>query len=124
MSFGPGHLIAAEGEPATTLHLVTEGRARIETHDPARGPLVVETVGPGHLIGWSWMFPPYRWQFDVRAMEPVTTIAADAACLRSRAEADPRFGYELMLGLTSVMLSRLQGTRLRLADLYGAAEAG
>jgi CRP/FNR family cyclic AMP-dependent transcriptional regulator len=116
--FPPGRLILAEGEPAHTFYLLRRGHTRIEVHGPGRGPVVIETLGPGAAIGWSWLFPPYRWRFDVRAVDHVGAIAVDGACLRSKAEIDPAFGYELMRRLSAVMLERLQATRIRLLDLY------
>jgi hypothetical protein len=43
----------------------------------------------------------------------------DAHCLRSKAEADPVFGYELMKRFASVMLARLDATQSLILDLYG-----
>jgi CRP-like cAMP-binding protein len=65
------------------------------------------------------MFPPYRWHFDARALEPVGAIAIDADCLRAKAETDPAFGYLLMKRIAAVILDRLQATRVRLLDVYG-----
>ena len=53
---------------------------------------MIETVGPGGAVGWSWLFPPYRWHFDARALDPVGAVAVDAACLRAKADADPALG--------------------------------
>jgi CRP-like cAMP-binding protein len=114
-----GALLLEEGSAADTLYLVRRGIVSIEVHAPDRGRIVVETVGPGHPVGWSWMFPPYRWHFDARAVEPVGAIAVDAACLRRKADADPAFGYALLQRVSAVILERLQSTRLRLLDLYG-----
>ena len=30
---------------------------------------VVDPVPAGELLGWSWLAPPYRAQFDARALE-------------------------------------------------------
>ena len=114
-----GRLLLAEGDPAEKLYLIRRGRVAIEVHGPGRGAMVIETVGQGGLVGWSWLFPPYVWQFDARAAELVGAVAVDAACLRSKAESDPQFGYALMKRLGAVMLERLQATRMRLLDLYG-----
>jgi CRP/FNR family transcriptional regulator, cyclic AMP receptor protein len=121
VAVGAGDLLIVEGEPADTLYLVRRGRVTLEVRAPGRRPIVVETLGPGSPVGWSWLFPPYRWQFDARATEPVGALAVDAVCLRSKAEADPVFGYELMKRFASVMLDRLQAARIRLLDLYGVA---
>ena len=114
-----GALLLEEGGPADTLFLLRRGRVALELHSPDRGRITVETVGPGDPVGWSWMFPPYRWHFDARALDPVGAVAVDATCLRRKAEADPAFGYALMQRVAAVILDRLQATRLRLLDLYG-----
>ncbi len=123
VSFNPGDLLLAEGDPADTLYLLRRGRVAIEVHSPGRGPIVIETVGPGAVVGWSWLVPPYRWHFDARAVDAVGAVAVDGACLREKAEADPELGYALMKRVATVLLERLQMTRLRLLDLYGTGSA-
>jgi CRP-like cAMP-binding protein len=113
----PGEFLLVEGEAAETLYLLRRGRVSLEARVPGHRPIVIETLGAGAGVGWSWLFPPYRWQFDAIAIEPVGAIAVDASCLRSKAEADPVFGYELMKRLATVMLSRLDATEARLLDL-------
>jgi CRP/FNR family transcriptional regulator, cyclic AMP receptor protein len=119
VAFKPGELLLVEGEAADTLYLVRRGRVTLEVEAPGRGRIIIETLGPGSMVGWSWLFPPYRWHFDARALEPVGAIAVDAACLREKADSDPAFGYALVRRMSSVILERLQTTRLRLLDLYG-----
>ncbi len=120
VSYPAGELLLAEGDPADTLFLVRRGRVAIEIHAPDRGPIIVETVSPGAAVGWSWLFPPYRWQFDARAVGPVGAIAVDATCLRAKADADDALGHQLVTRVAAVLLERLQATRIRLLDLYGA----
>ena len=93
----------------------------IETFVPRRGAVVIETLHEGDLLGWSWLFPPYRNAFDARAITTTHTISFDGACLRGKADADPALGYALMKLFSAVMLERLQETRVRLLDLYGDA---
>ncbi|MGO9560333.1 MAG: cyclic nucleotide-binding domain-containing protein [Acidimicrobiales bacterium] len=119
-AFRPGELLLTEGGLADTLFLVRRGRVAIEVYSPGRGPISIETVGPGGVVGWSWLFPPYRWHFDARAIDAVGAIAVDAACLRTKAEADPVLGQMLLMRVAEVLLDRLQSTRVRLLDLYGA----
>jgi CRP-like cAMP-binding protein len=95
----------------------------IEVAAPGSRPITVETVGAGEVVGFSWLFEPYVWQFDARAVEPVTAIALDGVCLRGKCEEDPRLGYELMRRFAAVMTERLQATRLQLLDVYGHAGA-
>ncbi len=119
MNYKAGELLLAEGDPADTLFLVRRGRVAVEIHAPERGPIIIETVGPGGTVGWSWLFPPYRWQFDARAVGPVGAIAVDGACLRAKADADDAMGHQLVTRVAAVLLERLQATRIRLLDLYG-----
>ena len=108
-------MLFREGEPADVFYVVRRGRVALELYVPARGPMTVETVEAGEVVGWSWLFPPYRWHFDARAVAPVRAIAVDGACLRGKCEDDPALGYELMQRFSAVLLDRLNATRLRLA---------
>ncbi len=124
VAFGPDELLLVEDQPADTLYLVQRGRVAIEIHGADRGTLVIETVQAGGAVGWSWLFPPHRWHFDARALVPVDAIAVDATCLRVKIDSDDGFGLLLVTRVAGVLLERLQATRLRLLDLYGAGRAG
>jgi CRP-like cAMP-binding protein len=116
--FARGERIFAEGDAADHLYLLRRGRVALELASP-RGPLIIETLQPGEALGWSWLFPPYRWSADARALEPAGAIVVDADCLRNKAEADPSFGYELMRRLSAPIVAQLHATQVRLLDLYG-----
>jgi len=119
VSFDPGAQILSEGAEASTLYLLREGKVSLSAHAPGKGHLLVQTLGPGEALGLSWLFPPFLWQFDGRAVGQVEAFAIDAACLRAELDGDPGLGYELLKRFTPVVLERLQQTRLRLLDLYG-----
>jgi CRP-like cAMP-binding protein len=68
----------------------------------------------GELLGWSWLFPPYRWAFGAVATGPVEAFEFDGRVVRARCESDPTFGYELTRRLARVVAKRLQTTRVRL----------
>lgn len=113
-----GTVLFEEGGPAQACWFLRRGRVSVEVRTP-RGVAVIATVGPGQVLGWSWLFPPYRWHFDARALEDLDAIMLDGPCVRARVEADPRLGYELMKRFTELSIQRLQSTRLQLLDLYG-----
>jgi CRP/FNR family cyclic AMP-dependent transcriptional regulator len=119
--FAAGQPLLREGEPADTFYVLRDGRVALETDAGPRGPVIIETLGPGEVVGWSWLFPPYRWHFDAVALDPVRVVALDGACLRGKCDEDPRLGLELTRRFAGVMLTRLQATRLRLLDVYGDA---
>jgi CRP-like cAMP-binding protein len=117
--FEEGQLLFREGDEADTFYVVRRGRVALELHTPERGGIVIETADPGDVVGWSWLFPPYRWHFDARASEEVRAIAFDGACLRGKCAEDTALGYELMQRFAQVMIGRLQHTSFRLLDVYG-----
>lgn len=117
--FDAGAVIATAGDAADRFFAIRHGRASIELHAPGRGPLVLQTAEAGEILGWSWLFPPYRWTFDVRAVETVRAISFDATCLRGKCDQDPAMGYEFMQRFSRVFLHRLEAARLQLLDLYG-----
>ncbi len=122
--FDAGTLLFREGEDAGTVFLITRGRVAIEIHAPPLGPIVIETVDPGHVVGLSWVAAPFRWQFDARALEPVEAVAVDTQHLREDLAVHLEASAELHQRLSAVLLERLQATRIRLLDLYANASAG
>jgi signal-transduction protein with cAMP-binding, CBS, and nucleotidyltransferase domain len=117
--FEADEMILREGRPADTFHVIRAGAVALETYVPRRGPVIVETLHDGDLLGWSWLVPPYRVAFDGRAVATTHTIEFDGACLRGKCDADPALGYELLKLVATVIVERLQETRMRLLDVYG-----
>lgn len=118
-----GTLLLREGDPADSFFLIRRGAMALEVHAPGRGPLVIETLHGGEVIGWSWLFAPYRWQLDARAVESSELVAFDGACLRGKCEVDHELGYQLMRRFASNLVATLLATRLQLLDVYGHATA-
>jgi CRP-like cAMP-binding protein len=112
-------VLGREGDPARAFYALTEGRVALEVHSADRPPAVLETLQAGDVVGWSWLVPPYRWQFDAVAVGPVSALAVDGARLRAEMDAAPALGYLLTARFIPVIVDRLQATRLRLLDLYG-----
>jgi CRP/FNR family transcriptional regulator, cyclic AMP receptor protein len=121
--FAQGEYIFSQGEAASRFYVLRHGRVAMEIHSPERGPLVIDTMDEGEVLGWSWLIPPYQYFGDARAVTPVSAIALDGACLRGKCEADAELGYQLLKRVTTVMYKRLQSARVRLLDLYGPEPA-
>jgi CRP/FNR family cyclic AMP-dependent transcriptional regulator len=120
--FDPGETIFRQGDPADTFYVVRHGSVAVGNFVPPRGELVIETLEAGELLGWSWLFPPYRSHFDARALSIVRATQFDGACLRDKCAADPTLGYDLVSRFAQVLIERLQWTRLRLLDVYGDSD--
>jgi len=119
--FDAGQVIFREGEEANQFYLIRHGKVALELSTPERGSLIIQSLGEGDVLGWSWMMPPYRWHFDARAVELTRAIALDGKCLREKSESDHDLGFQLMKRAAQVMERRLQATRLQLLDVYGHA---
>ncbi len=115
----PGEYLYREGDPAETFFVIRHGRVALEAPTPSAGALVVETADDGEVLGWSWLVPPHRWQWDARVVEPTSVVVFDGTCLRGKCDEDPHLGYALLQRVAQVMLARLQAARVRLLDLYG-----
>lgn len=117
--FEAGSYLMREGDPADRFYVLRRGRVAMEIFVPQRGALTVETIGPGDLVGWSWLTPPFRVHLDTRVLEEAHALSFDAACLRGKCDDDAELGYELMRRFIPVIVERLQATRVRLLDVYG-----
>jgi CRP-like cAMP-binding protein len=119
--FPEGAVAFHEGEVANKFYLVRSGRIALETDVNARGKIRIQTVGPGDVLGWSWLISPFRWHFNALAVAEVRAVALDGECLRKKCEEDHKFGYEMLSRLSRVMERRLEATRMQLLDLYATS---
>jgi CRP-like cAMP-binding protein len=117
--FPAGTLLCREGMAANQFYLLRHGKVALQISVPERGAVTIETMEAGEVCGWSWLLPPYRWHFDVQALELTRALVFDGQCLRAKCEADHDLGYALMPRFAQVIVQRLQATRLQLLDLYG-----
>ena len=114
MRYEPGEVIFREGDPANRFYLIQQGKVALESNKHEGEPLLIQDIGPGDVLGWSWLFPPYYWHFDARAVEPTEAIFFYGARLREQCEEDHDFGYELLKRMSAVVIQRLQATRRQL----------
>jgi CRP-like cAMP-binding protein len=117
VQFKTGDILFREGEPANQFYLIESGKIALEAHEPANGTTLVQTLATGDVLGWSWLFPPFIWHFQARAIEPVSAIILSGAHLLVTAERNHDFGYELMKRVAHVVIHRLQATRKQLLAL-------
>ncbi len=116
VAFPAGKMIFTEGLAANRFYVILKGEVALESAAPKKGApaSLIQTIKSGDVIGWSWLYPPYKWNFDARAVKPTTAIIFFAATLRKQCEADPRLGFEVLKRVSKVVIKRLQATRLQL----------
>jgi CRP/FNR family cyclic AMP-dependent transcriptional regulator len=118
--FNAGQFLFHEGEEANEFYMIREGKVAVQIQGAERGPIIVQTIGEGEVLGWSWLIPPYRWRFDVKALELTRAIALDGKCLRTKSEEDHDLGYQLLRRFAGIIVERLEAARLQLLDVYKA----
>ncbi|MFZ0134077.1 MAG: cyclic nucleotide-binding domain-containing protein [Desulfobacterales bacterium] len=118
VDFKTGEIIFRQGLAAKRFYVIDRGCVALEVHTPGMGTVVIETLGPGEIFGSSWLFPPYRYEWDARAVQDARAVAFNAECLRDICEADHDLGYDLMKRFAGIMRNRLQMARLQCLDIY------
>ena len=113
-----GEYLWRQGDQAEGLFLIQSGDVALEIWIPNEGPLSVETIHAGEIVGGSWLGPPHHWQFDARVLTALQAVVINGECIEKACEQDGALGYELLKRFALVIGARLQRTRLRLLDLY------
>ncbi|MFJ1530951.1 cyclic nucleotide-binding domain-containing protein [Streptomyces mirabilis] len=118
VSFDAGSRLFEEGRRADRFCIVRTGTVALDLYVPGRRPAVIESLGHGELVGWSWHFPPYLWQLGAEAMSPVRAWEFDAEAVRAMCAEDAEFGRAIAVWVGRVVAQRLHASRVRLLDLY------
>lgn len=121
--FAPGESILRQREPADGFYLIETGEVSLEYELPEKETVLIQKIGPGELLGLSWLFEPYRWEFSAIAISRVTAKLLRAADVREKCRQDPKLGYVLMEQVARVLTERLQATRHRLRVFVQRARA-
>lgn len=124
VNFPAGTRILEEGAHADHFWIIRTGTVALDMHIPGRRPAVIETLGFGELVGWSWLFEPYVWQLGAEAMSPVRAYEFDATRIRQLCGSDAGFAREVEHWVGEVLAHRLLASRTRLLDLYAPHGSG
>lgn len=109
------------GDRADRFYLLSEGEVSIEIAALEGPPLQLQSLGAGRILGWSWLIPPYRWNFQCRAEIDCRVITLDGVAVLAYCEQDPRFGYELLKRFSTLMSRRLAEARTRMMEEWNPA---
>lgn len=120
--FKKGQVIFREGELANRFYLIETGKVILESSGGLGDPVVIDKIGAGDLLGWSWLFPPHTWHFTARAVEPTTAIFFYGTILREYCEKDHSLGYDLLKRMSVVMNRRMQAARDKMLAIHHRSE--
>ncbi len=117
IEFAAGETIFRQGDMASCFYLIETGRVALEAGRPGGGKILIQTLGSGDALGWSWLFPPYLWCFGARTVEPTRAIFIYGTRLRAQAEQDPTFGCKLMECVVRLVIDRMQAIHMQLVEM-------
>ena len=115
--FEPGEELFREGAEANYFYLLLSGQVTLFLPSYHAEPLEILTIGQGEILGWSWLFSPYRWKLTAIAQEVTRAISLDGKFVRQKCEADHDLGYELMKLFAHVIDCRVEALSLHLVGV-------
>lgn len=139
MELSAGEVLARQDDPALNLYGVVHGEVqlsltfayRVLTADirTERGELdrvrtrekqvIVDTVGPGEIFGWSAMLDAGRQTATLTCSKPGQAFHISSEILKDLCRQDPVMGYELMNRLLAVVSDRLRTRTQNLVEIWG-----
>ena len=118
VSYDEGDYVFTEGSRADACFLILDGGVALALERPGHRPRAILTLHAGDLLGWSWLYPPYRWSYNAHVHVDTKAIRFDGPRLKEAADTDPVLGYELMKRFTDMLVKRMQSIRIQLLDVY------
>ncbi|MDF3148515.1 MULTISPECIES: cyclic nucleotide-binding domain-containing protein [unclassified Streptomyces] len=119
VSFPEDARIFEAGGTADRFWVIRSGAVSLDQRVTSIQRVTVASLGAGDLLGWSWLFPPYQWDFGAEAFSPVRAYEFEAAAVLRLCEEDPGLGMSLVRHVAEILAHRLEMTRGKLMEQYG-----
>ncbi len=113
-----GGVLFQYGKPADKFYLVRKGQVSVQVPALVGPTLEIQNLGEDQILGWSWLIPPYRWNFQARALEDSDLLEFDGSAILTRCEEDPKFGYDVFKRFAALMSERLDAARQKMKDKW------
>ena len=112
--FEPGDVIFEEGEPAHRCYVIRSGKVALQLVSYRVEPFTLMTLEEDDIIGWSWLFPPYRRKFTAKALGVIRAISLDGRQVCEKCEKDHDLGFELMKRFAQIIEDRVEALSVHL----------
>jgi CRP/FNR family cyclic AMP-dependent transcriptional regulator len=113
VSFPPGHLVFAEGEPGDRLYIVVSGKVKIGRRSPDGRENLLSILGPSDMFGELAIFDPGPHTSSGTTITAVRAVSIDRIVLKTWIEDRPEIAAQLL----RVLARRLRRSNNNLADL-------
>jgi CRP-like cAMP-binding protein len=120
VSFAEDSRIFEAGGTADRFWVIRSGAVSLDQRVTPQQRITVGSLGAGDLLGWSWLFPPYQWDFGAEAFSAVRAYEFDAAAVLALSVEDPLLGLSLVRIVAEILAHRLATTRSKLMEHYAS----
>ncbi len=111
-----GEVVFRQGDQADTFYFLLSGRITVEIPSVYGPSIEIQNLGAGQVLGWSWLIPPYQWEFQSKVLEDSVLLEFDGKSLRVDCDNSPKFGYKLLSRFSVLMSQRLLASRQRMME--------
>jgi CRP/FNR family transcriptional regulator, cyclic AMP receptor protein len=111
-----GLILFQQGDNADKFYVILEGCISVQMPAIMGPSLVIQELEIQHVLGWSWLIPPYKWSFQAVAEKDTELLMFDGQTLLAHCEQEPKFGYELLKKFAGLMSTRLDVARQKMMD--------
>jgi len=111
IKFKKGESIFSAWQKANDFYLIAHGAVALSECEPGEKELIVRIVGQGDILGWSWLYAPYRYRFNARSLETTYALKINGGIVRTKCKEDNAFGYKLLKSFTGLIIEQLHASK-------------
>jgi CRP-like cAMP-binding protein len=112
-----GSTLFSEGDKADSLYIITEGEIDLQ-YTLGSGELrTVDTLVAGDMVVWSALVEPYRCTASGTLRKDTKLISINGPKLHELMESNKDVGYRMLISVTKLLATRLEGARVQLATI-------
>lgn len=116
ITYEAGIRIFEEKSLARNLHLLLEGKVEIRLRCSDAGYVVIDTIIPGEIFGWSAITDPYTFTASAWTVENTRLIVFDTDAIADLFEKNNHIGYRVVKALASVIGRRVRALETKIAS--------
>lgn len=113
-----GDVLFQSGGASDKFYLLLNGEISVRVPALMGPALEIHVLKPDQVLGWSWLIPPYRWNFQALALEDSELLEFDGKKILAHCEEDSLFGYKLLKIFAALMSERLDIARQKMMDQW------
>ena len=112
----PSTVLFREGHESPYVYLLLQGEVGLEIELFGEGPVSVQAVEGGELLGWSPVLGLGPMTATARTLTRCRLAVLDATHLRALSRQDPVFAAEFLRRTAAALAQRLHATRVELLE--------